>query len=83
MLTAANEREPSLPTGYSLELETYRTNSFSHAFLNLIQKQPRASLHELYTTLYNETLGSHVKLYNVEYYGNLFKNKIEEFIVVQ
>ncbi|MGL4853495.1 MAG: C13 family peptidase [Phocaeicola sp.] len=80
MLTAANAKEQSLATDYNVERGTYLSNSFTTAFLKQLQLKPQSSMHELYTQCFYETIGSHVTLYNVGGFGNLFETGVGEFV---
>lgn len=80
LMTAANDKETSKAEGYSSEMGTYLTNSFTDAVLNVISKS-YPSLASLYHETFRSTMGSHVMLYNVENFGNVYSHFITEFMM--
>lgn len=79
-ITAANDRETSKADTYSTDLGVWMTNRFTTTLLSCISDNPGMPLRELYYRLFSHTLGSHVSVYNVENYGNIYKNSLEEFV---
>ena len=61
---------------------TYLTNSFTSSVLNAIQKKGdnRLSIKDLYSETFSNTMGSHVTLYNVDNFGNVFQNYVDEYM---
>jgi hypothetical protein len=81
MMTAANDKETSKAELYSSLWGTYLTNSFTSSVLNKISKSAYNSLsiNDLYTAAFSNTMGSHVTLYNVEHFGNVFMNYVNDY----
>lgn len=79
-ITAANAMETSKANRYSPFYNTWMSNSFSDALLDMLDKDRHQSLYEVYSTLYNHTIGSHVSVYNAERFDNLHKAGINEFL---
>ena len=80
-ITAANEDETSKADRYSPFYGTWMSNSFSEVLLEEIRSNPHSTLYDLYTKLYNNTLGSHVSVYNAEYFDNLYSSDLSEFLL--
>ncbi len=79
-ITAANPWETSHAAVWSEQLGIYRSNGFTRGFQEAIAANPSISLRDLYYTLARTTSGSHVKVYNTEYYGNMYDNSIGEYL---
>lgn len=80
MFTAANGGETSKADTYSNDLGVWMTNRFTSCLLNEISKNPDISLHELYYSLFQQTLGSHVSVYNSNFYGSVYSNSMREYL---
>lgn len=78
LMTAANDMETSKAEYFSIEMNTYLTNSFTSSIINSLEKGT-ITLHELYHDTYKMTMGSHVSLYNSEHFGNISNNYTYEF----
>lgn len=78
MMTAANDKETSKAELYEPVWNTYMTNSFTSSILNVID-DPSLSIRDLYREAFAMTMGSHVTLYNVEYFGNVFNNFVTNY----
>lgn len=81
LMTAANDKETSKAELYSTLWETYLTNSFTASVINTIQKKSdnKMSIKDFYSEVFNDTMGSHVTLYNVNNFGNVFFNYVDEY----
>ena len=79
-VTAANADETSKVNRYSYELRTWLSNSFTDALLEEFISAPGHSLYELYGKVYNRTMGSHVSVYNADYFDNLYTSGFREFL---
>lgn len=62
-ITAANGKESSYAAVYDSALETYITNEFSNYFMNYLDEHPDKTIGELFTTVRDQTTGSHVCFY--------------------
>ena len=82
LMTAANDKETSKAEGYSSLLKTYQTNSFMSSILSAIsnRKDNMLSLRDMYVEAFSKTMGSHVTLYNDEFFGNVYFNYIDDYI---
>lgn len=78
--TAANEFETSKADVFSSRLNVWMTNRFTLSLRSALRENPSISLRELYYTLFRNTVGSHVMVYNNDSYGNMFNNTMQEFI---
>lgn len=81
-LTAASPYETSKADERNEEMGVYLTNSFTRGFMELLAEQPDATLRNVYIELASKISGSHVQLYNVKNYGNIYKETMGEFFVV-
>ena len=81
LMTAANEKETSKAELYAPLWKTYLSNSFSLATLRTIQKKAYSNLSiaDLYYETFSNTMGSHVTLYNVDNFGDVFFNYVDDF----
>ena len=79
-VTAANPYETSHADVWSEEVGVYLSNGFTRGFQEAIGSNPDISLRDLYYTLAAHTSGSHVKVYNVSNYGNVYSNSMAEFL---
>lgn len=80
LFTAANEFETSKADVFSSSLNVWMTNRFTLSLRSALEKNPSVSLHELYYSMFRNTVGSHVMIYNNDHYGNIFRNTMEEFL---
>ena len=83
LMTAANEKETSKAELYATLWQTYLTNSFSMATLQRLENDDYYDLtiKELYSEAFSKTMGSHVTLYNMEHFGNIFFNYVDDYFV--
>ena len=58
----------------------YLSNRFTRVFRSEVEANPAISLHLLYYQLATHTTASHAGLYNDAYYGNVYRNTVEEFL---
>ena len=78
-LTAANSDETSLATEKDDNLGVFLTNSFSKSLREISDTAPDMSLRDAYLELACKTSGSHVQLYNLENYGSVYSESLDEF----
>ena len=83
LMTAANEKETSKAELYAPLWGTYLTNSFTLAALQTLQGENSRSLsfRDLYSETFSKTRGSHVTLYNIENFGNMFFNYTSDYFM--
>ena len=79
-ITAANANETSKADVYNCDLEVWMSNRFTLTFQECITENPSIPMHELYYRLFNNTVGSHVTVFNDSHYGNLYTNTMREFL---
>ena len=81
--TAANELETSKADVFNSSLNVWMTNRFTLSLRTALEQNPSITLHELYYTMFRNTVGSHVMIYNNDNYGNIFRNKMSDFLLPQ
>lgn len=84
LMTAANDKETSKAEIYSSLLGTYLTNSFTDSVLAALQNNQGGiglSFKGLYAEAFSKTMGSHVTLYNVDHFGNVFFNYVDDYVI--
>ena len=79
-ITAANAYESSIADNADPILGVFLSDSFSRSLSLTLHKQPDITLRNLYYDMVKLTSGSHVKIYNADHYGNLFRNTMQEFL---
>ena len=79
-ITAADENETSKADVFSNKLNVWMSNRFTSTFQDLIDKEPSISLRDLYYGLFQNTVGSHVMVYNTSFFDNLFQCSFSEFL---
>jgi len=79
-ITAATPYETSHADVWSEEVGVYLSNGFTQGFMKAIYQDPAVSLRDLYYSLAAHTNGSHVKIYNHQYFGSVYNNTMQEFI---
>ena len=79
LMTATNDMETSKAEHYDIGWNTYLSNSFSSSVLNAVGKNNEISIKDLYSYAFSMTMGSHVTLYNVDQFGNVFTNYADEY----
>ncbi len=79
LITAASPIEECHAARWSSRLGVYLTNAFSDEFQEIVSLDPHLTFRDLYYKLAEEVSGSHVKLYNNLYYGNLYQETLADF----
>lgn len=79
-LTATNEQETSKAYSFSADVKVWMSNCFSTNLLDCFVKDERMKIYDLYRKVYKNTIGSHVTVYNTEYFDNLYQNDMSEFL---
>ena len=79
-VTAANPYETSHADEWSEDVGVFLSNGFTRGFQEAIGSNPAISLRDLYYTLAAHTSGSHVKVYNVPNYGNVYSSSMAEYL---
>ena len=79
-ITAANPYETSKADIYNTDLHVWMTNRFTATLHDCIIEAPGIPLRDLYYRLFINTVGSHVTLYNVNGYGNIYQESMKEFL---
>ena len=79
MMTAANPYETSKADAFDNELQAYLSNTFTSSILSWFESNPDTVIRDLYLHAFDKTNGSHVMVYNPEYYGNLYWNDMNEY----
>mgnify|MGYP003496559980 FL=1 len=79
MMTAANPYETSKANVFDNELQVYLSNTFTSSILSQLESNPQTVIRDLYLHAFDKTNGSHVMVYNSDYYGNLYLNDMGEY----
>ena len=79
LVIAANPYETSKADTFDNELQAYLSNTFTSSILSWLESNPNAVLRDLYLHSFDKTNGSHVMVYNSDYYGNLYWNDMSEY----
>ena len=79
-ITAANPYETSKADIYNTDLHVWMSNRFTATLHDCIIQSPEIPLRDLYYRLFINTVGSHVTLYNVDGYGNIYQESMKEFL---
>ena len=79
MMTAANPYEPSKADAFDDELQAYLSNTFTSSILSHLEGNPHSVIRDLYLHAFDKTNGSHVMVYNSDYYGSLYLNDMSEY----
>ena len=79
MMTAANPYETSKADAFDNELQVYLSNTFISSILSQLESHPQTVIRDLYLHAFDKTNGSHVMVYNSDYYGNLYLNDMGEY----
>ena len=84
LMTAANDKETSKAESYASLWRTYLTNNFTSSMLAAISQKGdnKLSIRDLYNETFSKTMGSHVTLYNVKNFGNVFHNYVEDYMTI-
>lgn len=79
-ITASAENETSKADVYSDELGVWMSNRYTSTLEEQINANPSISLRDLYFKLFRNTVGSHVTVYNHNYFDNIYQCTMEEFL---
>ncbi len=79
MMTAANPYETSKADAFDNELQVYLSNTFTSSILSWFENNPDTVIRDLYLHAFDKTNGSHVMVYNSDYYGNLYWSDMGEY----
>lgn len=79
LMTAANPYETSKADAFDNELHVYLSNTFTSSILSQLESNPQTVIRDLYLHAFDKTNGSHVMVYNSDYYGNLYLNDMGEY----
>ena len=79
LMTAANPYETSKAAAFDNELQVYLSNTFTSSILSQLERNPQSVIYDLYLHAFDKTNGSHVMVYNPDYYGNLYLNNMSEY----
>ena len=79
MMTAANPYETSKADAFDSELQVYLSNTFTSSILSQFETNPNTIIYDLYLHAFDKTNGSHVMVYNPDYYGSLYMNDMSEY----
>ena len=79
MMTAANPYETSKADAFDNELQVYLSNTFTSSILSQLERNPKSIIYDLYLHAFDKTNGSHVMVYNPDYYGSLYLNDMSEY----
>ena len=83
-MAGASGAEQSWAENWSAVLGRYGTwmyDRFTRNVVNYLTANPTASYRDFYLYCMQNTIGSHVKLVNAEFFGNLYSTTPEEFVV--
>ena len=78
-MTAANPYESSKADMKDPEMGIWLSNGFTREFQETIDEKPDICLRDLYYEVARNTVGSHATVYNVEKYGNMYKERMDEY----
>ena len=79
LMTAANPYETSKADAFDNELQAYISNTFTASILSQLESNPQSIIRDLYLHAFDKTNGSHVMVYNSDYYGSLYLNDMSEY----
>ena len=79
VITSANAYEPSKADMKDPEMGIWLSNGFTREFQETVDAKPDIILRDLYYELARNTVGSHATVYNVENYGNMYKESLNEY----
>ena len=79
VITSANAYEPSKADMKDPEMGIWLSNGFTREFQETVDTKPDIILRDLYYELARNTVGSHTMVYNVENYGNMYKESMNEY----
>ena len=79
MMTAANPYEPSKAYEFDDEIGVDLSNTFTASILSHLEENPQSVIRDLYLHAFDKTNGSHVMVYNSDWYGSLYLNDMREY----
>ena len=79
MMTAANPYEPSKAYAFDDEIGVDLSNTFTASILSHLEENPKSVIRDLYLHAFDKTNGSHVMVYNSDWYGSLYLNDMREY----
>ena len=79
MMTADNPYETSKADVFDNELQVYLSNTFTSSILSQFETNPNSIIYDLYLHAFDKINGSHVMVYNPDYYGSLYLNDMSEY----
>ena len=79
MMTAANPYEPSKAYAFDDEIGVDLSNTFTASILSHLEQNPQTVIRDLYLHAFDKTNGSHVMVYNSDWYGSLYLNDMREY----
>ena len=79
MMTAANPYEPSKAYAFDDEIGVDLSNTFTASILSHLEENPQTVIRDLYLHAFDKTNGSHVMVYNSDWYGSLYLNDMREY----
>ena len=79
MMTAANPYEPSKAYEFDDEIGVDLSNTFTASILSHLEENPQTVIRDLYLHAFDKTNGSHVMVYNSDWYGSLYLNDMREY----
>lgn len=78
-MTAANPYETSKADTFDNELQAYLSNTFTASILSHLEQNSQSVIRDLYIHAFDKTNGSHVMVYNSDWYGSLYLNDMSEY----
>lgn len=79
-ITAANQDETSKADIFNEDLKVWMTNRFTTTLITQLDSTPDIIINDLFYKLFRNTVGSHVTVYNNNYYGNLHIDTMGEYM---
>lgn len=80
-ISSTNEYEFSFADSYSIELGAWMGDRFTGNLVRLLRNDPGMNYIDIYKSLINDTLGSHVCVSNEECFGNMILDDPSEFFI--
>ncbi len=80
-MSGASESEQSWADNWNSTMLVWMCDRFTKNVVNYISENPTDNYNKLYNYTVENTLGSHTKIVNASYFGNLYKETPEEFFV--
>lgn len=79
-ISAANAYETSKADIYDPEMDVWLSNRFTATFQDAVEEDSSIIMCNLYYKLFQNTVGSHVCVYNAENYGNLYTSNMGDYL---